>query len=455
MEIESIKKDPIITDDKKYLLDGICFEDYIDFDCGENDEKIICSINQIMFNDNLAFLKNDFDFLSSYLVKNDYIFPHEFIIKILLFLKEDQNFQEIRAVLRLLKQITAFDSEMQQILIENDIFNLLSPYFLNEEVIDTFSNLSLATNEAKVYLLNSNIIEFIIDNINDEDHFECLILLSRNILYCNDSFSFDEYISQFIQLFHLVLSKFNSYNDASVIASINAIRDYINADENFFDDFISNDFLLILLNGIIFSYDFLRPLLRICEIIVDNCKVDGAQYLINNNIIGLIAEIVFNENQEIRTLCFIILYNLVDYSPEIIDDLINDDFHTIAVSEFNRKSSFRCRSFIFKFCSLLVKSSSEYVIELIETGVVNILIENPFILEEDDDDWYILLDAIYRLKYFLDYGIVQDQINEMLDNEDFMEWIDNACQSKAENISSLAFSIRTEILFMDDDQFDE
>lgn len=438
MQIASVKQDTKVLKKEEF------FKDDIHENTSEEDDfiaKIELSVKRINANNDLSILIDDFFFLISYIEKKDFVFTTDFILKVLSFLKDEQDTQEKQIVLKLLRLMTAFDSPMQQILINNHIFDILFKYFPNEEVIDTFSNLSCANSDARSYLLNSGIINFIFQYIDSIDHFECLIHLSQNLLCRMANFQYDNYIPQFIQLFHKIISLINKEIEFSPDLIVGAFRDYVDADDRLLDDFLINNQLEVFLNLYSRDYNFLRPLLRICETIIYQKKEDGAHYLINCNIIHFITEIIFNGDREIRVFSFNFLYLLVDYAPDITNNLISQDFHTILFSEFNDKLPIRYRTFIYKFCCLLlVNSSPQYLTELIKVGIVDMLVDYPSILIHERD-WGILLDGIVKIvKFngFEDSEIIQEKLKDIKENQEFIDWLYEACQSRKSDISELA-----------------
>lgn len=453
IKIKPIKNDTTTIDKDEFFVNNLYEEDYSDPEFEELQKNVSMSINSILDSDNIANLKEDFIFLNDYIeYKDDYVFPSNFVQKVLFFVKEKREAPDIQVVLRLIKFITSYDSIMQQFLLDNGIFDILLPYFPNEEVIDTFSNLACAKAEAKIYLLEISIVDFIIENINDLEHFDWLVILARNILYRNGDFSYEPYVEQFIKLFHIIFSKVNSIENDSVEIVISAARDYIEADDNFFNDFIENNYLLLFTKITINTYEFIRPLLKISEIIIDKKREDGAQCLIHSKILELIfTKFIYNENQEIRNFCFALLYILINHNPSIADDSIVQDCHTIALSEFNGDSTFQYKISIFKFCCVLIRFASfQNIIELIKEGIVDMLIEDPTVLQRESD-WIILIEAVCRLKNFEDNEIVHNQFISMKNSEDFYNWIQELSASEDCEMAGFARAINDEFSAVNDD----
>ncbi|OHT14424.1 hypothetical protein TRFO_15204 [Tritrichomonas foetus] len=403
----------------------------------------------IMMSDNLDDLQESFSFFNFFLVENDLIFPPLILNKLLFLISNHQN-QNIGKLLKLIRLTTSFDSPMQDFYVENQIFNLLHPYFPHEEVINTYANLSLKSPMFREFLLNSNILTFILQNINNEQYFECLINLTKALLYKIDDFSYENFnrnngndfvIRLFIELFNFLIFRVGS--DEKTILIVGAFRDFIEADIRFLDYFISQNFLRIFLKYKTNDLLYIRTVLRICDIMF--CKNgEVVHYLLSLNILDWIHSIIFVDNQEIRSLSFQLLYDLVDYHPSITDDLIRNDMHVFILPEFSGKASIRYKRALYKFsCILLQNITTEFLDELISNKIIDIIIHEISLIDADDDDSVLVLDAILKLQQFLEHDAVHDIIYRIKHEEEFTNWILDAAESENETVADTAYIVKS------------
>ena len=107
MEIRLLKNDFLTLKEEKRKIN---LEDF-DFDKkkAEMNQKVHFAVSQIMENDDLNSVQEYFLFLSSFLSKEDFIFPPEFIIKIVSFIHLNQDPNLLQLVFVLISMFTWFN----------------------------------------------------------------------------------------------------------------------------------------------------------------------------------------------------------------------------------------------------------------------------------------------------------------------------------------------------------
>lgn len=435
MEIRLLKNDFLTLKEEKRKIN---LEDF-DFDKkkAEMNQKVHFAVSQIMENDDLNSVQEYFLFLSSFLSKEDFIFPPEFIIKIVSFIHLNQDPNLLQLVFDLIRMITSFNSIMQFFLIENSIFDILIPFFPNPEIIDIFSNLSCSQFNARKYLYDSNIINMILQHLKDQTFRDSLIHLSQNLVYNMDDFDYNEYTSQVIELYHAIIELFDP-NDPISESIIFAFRDYIEAHQLFMDDFLTNNYLLLFKDRNIGKDLYFRHFIRICDTIITMKHQLGADYLVANDIPTFLISLFFQVDQEIRSCCFHFFCLILELKTKISILLFESDFFTISISEFFNQPKISYKRVIYRFwCEFILCVPSELLTELSSTIVY--LIDNVSFIDSNDHEINLVLSrAINRIISSRDIPEYQNIINYMNENEEFYEWIQDTINSQNEEIGQLA-----------------
>ena len=417
-----------------------------------NDEKrkmqnlINEKINFILNNDDIDQLEDEFNFFIKYLKTNDYILPVEFLDKLKYFLI-NSNGKDIKTLLKLIRFTTSFKSDMQKFYINPNYINILSSFLPNDEIFDTFANLAVENQDAKDLFLGFHILEYLEKFIDDYEHFPSAVYFSNAILYNINEITNEEYISGFIRLYQMIWNKlFNSSercDDDFYTIGVKAFRDYIEADERFMNNFLQLNQIIpfINLSNMNSNFDYNRALLRICEIMIYYKKELASTYLLKNNIIEWLHQFFASEFQELRRLSFLNMYCLIDCIPPLSDELVKLDIHTCAIFEFNSdNTSYQYKLVLFKFlCILFNNASQNYILELIDSNLFDLLINNITLLDDERTLWVPMLECILKLRYFMENSQVRELVKRIKSNSDFCYWLHDAEECDKYNIADLGY----------------
>ena len=378
-----------------------------------------------------------------------YVLPADIIIQIFNLIYSS-NESISKEALRVVGWACSFQSNMQDVLLENGLLDFLVSNFPEKCTLNLFYNLAALSESSREILIDSGYVE-ILKSINDPQM--TFILATQLYSLVNLPFQnpIPELMSDIFTAFSHIWSNFQIEDRKYSELIIKATNSLLRSNDNFLYAFMEMriyNYFLEVPEDLNEDDDFyLLSLFKMLTFII-NQNEKFAVDLINNKVCDLVEEIVTNDYENFpfsvpKALNF--LTDLIFYRPDITENIYDREIpHSVVDILDDLYSDGECMIEAISFVIVMMAMSSPMIFaQLKYIGCYTMLVSNIMSVEEIYWKWAIRV--LFR-------GFVVDKVEENDENRQFLSscqelvgWLDNLKNDESDEIRNAALQLLVKI----------